>query len=463
MNKGHAQERERPQPVPSNLFTREYFTSDCDGYTLWLDGSGDIPLRLAMCLDRAKLAPGMRILDIGCGRGELVCEAAVRGCRAFGLDYSEAALELARERADAVQGTAGRATFLAGDAKELPFADASFDRVFMVDVYEHLHPYEIEETLAEVHRILRAGGKLIVHTGPNTWFYSLGLPIARLTMRALLGKTLPTEFRGEYDAIMHVNEQNPVSLRRGLIVGGFDAHVRPVTVLAELPTSLLQKLDIKMSSTPAGFIFGMSLYAEARPLCASEPELRAKRMAELLALEEGEKLLTVGEREARLARGQKPGGIAVTCWERCETDEKFPFPDGSFDALSSQFILDEAQDPAVLVREFGRVLREGGRLALCVRNTLCTGPDPWPGPRPRQEFTPRRLARLLEEEGLEVTSLMTLVPWLGLPVIDRKNLGVRWHGRFRNLPYFRWRGRLLFVGARKPAAGNKRRAGKAGG
>ncbi len=461
MSKG-AKEGERPEPVPAELFTREYFTTDCEGYALWLEGSGAIPLRLSMCLDRAKLTPGMSILDIGCGRGELVCEAAARGCRAFGLDYSEAALELARERAAGLEPVGGRATFLGGDAKALPFGDASLDRVFMVDVYEHLHPYELEETLAEVRRILRPDGKLIVHTGPNTWFYSFGLPIARLSMRVLLGKQLPGEFRGEYDAIMHVNEQNPLSLQRGLAACGFRARVKPVTVLAEPPSSLLQKLDIKMSSTPAGLIFGMSLYAEARPLCESEPELRAKQMAGLTAAGEGERLLAVGEREELFAAGQERGGVEVIRHERCASGESLPFESGSFDAVSSQFSLDTAEDPAALVREFSRVLREGGRLALCVRNDLCPGPDPWPGPRARQGFTPRSLARLLKEEGLEVTRLMTLIPWLGLPVIDRKNLGVRWHGRFRNLPYFRRRGRLLFAGARKPAPARKAGRGKAG-
>ncbi len=457
-----AREGERPDPVPAELFTREYFTTDCEGYALWLEGSGAIPLRLSMCLDRAKLEPGMHILDIGCGRGELVCEAAARGCRAFGLDYSEAALELARERAAALDTVQGRATFLGGDAKALPFGDASVDRVFMVDVYEHLHPYELEETLAEVRRILRPEGKLIVHTGPNTWFYSFGLPIARLSMRVLLGKRLPGEFRGDYDAIMHVNEQNPLSLRRGLAANGFSARVKPVTVLAEPPSSLLQKLDIKMSSTPAGLIFGMSLYAEARPLCGSEPELRAKRMAGLVAAAEGERVLALGEREELFAAGQERGGIEVTRCERCASGERLPFEAGAFDAVSSQFSLDESEDPVALVREFSRVLAEGGRLALCIHNDLYPGPDPWPGPRARQAFTPRSLARLLRSEGLEVTRLMTLIPWLGLPVMDRKNLGVRWHGRFRNLPYFRRRGRLIFVGARKPGRKGKTGYGKAG-
>jgi len=118
------------------------------------------------------LAPGQRLLDLGCGEGRHVIAAhAVEGVDAIGVDLSLEDLATAAERLQAFTdetGTASPALFalLAGDALRLPFPDASFDAVICSEVLEHIPDYR--GALAEICRVLRPGGRLCVSV-PRAW------------------------------------------------------------------------------------------------------------------------------------------------------------------------------------------------------------------------------------------------------------------------------------------------------
>ncbi|MFW6113444.1 MAG: class I SAM-dependent methyltransferase, partial [Actinomycetota bacterium] len=302
-----ARERDadKPEQVSPQLYTREYYTTDCEGYDLFLQGVIELPERIEESLEAAGDLEGKWVLDIGCGRGELTCEAARRGAHAVGIDYAEAAIELSRERSAGMGEDLRRhVQFSLADAKGLSFPDGSFDVVFLVDVYEHLYPGEIAHTLAEVRRVLRPGGVLVVHTGPNTWFYGLGYPLIKTAARLLLRKELPGDLRGQYDDIMHVNEQNPLSLYRGLKGAGYHAKVMPRSFLTGMNPSGWQRFLMRLLfAHPWGYIFCTSLLAEARPWEGGrEPELRVSRMLRMMAPGRGSKVLLVGEAEGMLAR-----------------------------------------------------------------------------------------------------------------------------------------------------------------
>jgi len=105
---------------------------------------------------------GRSVLDLGCGVGTFAVEAARRGAWAVGLDPAAAALEAARAVAGA-EGVEG-ARFVRAEAERIPFAAESFDVVIAADVTEHLDDATLSAALAEVARVLRVGGVLVLYT-----------------------------------------------------------------------------------------------------------------------------------------------------------------------------------------------------------------------------------------------------------------------------------------------------------
>ena len=110
-------------------------------------------------LQDLQLGPDDHLLDVGCGGGILLRQAAATGCRTSGLDHSPDMVALARERAPA-------ADVVEGDAGRLPYPDATFTAVSMSVMFFFLD--DPVAALQECRRVLRPGGRLAVYTtGPE--------------------------------------------------------------------------------------------------------------------------------------------------------------------------------------------------------------------------------------------------------------------------------------------------------
>jgi demethylmenaquinone methyltransferase / 2-methoxy-6-polyprenyl-1,4-benzoquinol methylase len=100
----------------------------------------------------AGAGPGARVLDLGCGTGELGAELAGRGARVIGVDVSGEMLLLARRR------FGRRLSLVQGSAFSLPFADGSLDAAVSGFVLRNLD--DLAGAFAELARVIRPGGTI---------------------------------------------------------------------------------------------------------------------------------------------------------------------------------------------------------------------------------------------------------------------------------------------------------------
>src|SRR5437773_8827276 len=101
-------------------------------------------------IDIAQIVPGMSVLDVACGPGYVSNALRKIGAIPMGIDFSKKTVAIAEKMFPGIR-------FTQGDAQELPFTDASFDRVLMN--FGLLHLSQPEKACAEAFRALKSAGK----------------------------------------------------------------------------------------------------------------------------------------------------------------------------------------------------------------------------------------------------------------------------------------------------------------
>jgi SAM-dependent methyltransferase len=108
-------------------------------------------------LARLNLTPGTRMLDVGCGAGQIAIPAARAGVNVTGVDIAANLIEQARTRA-AAEGLSVQLD--EGDAETLPYEDATFDVV--VSLIGAMFAPRPERVAAELVRVCRPGGRIVM-------------------------------------------------------------------------------------------------------------------------------------------------------------------------------------------------------------------------------------------------------------------------------------------------------------
>lgn len=200
-----------------------------------------------------------RLLDVGCGRGELLRQFAEAGARnVFGMDFSAAAVQQARALLAPVLGRAAETRVRQGSVTEATlYEPGAFDVAFMTDVVEHLPDADLHAGLVNVASWLKPGGALVVHTFPTLGPHSIYRFVLRVT-----GKT---EALAKLDAI-HCNVQTRASLHTALTRAGFGVEKMFLRNDLVHTSSLYQRLPAGMIKTGLRLIFNDLL--GSRPVAA---------------------------------------------------------------------------------------------------------------------------------------------------------------------------------------------------
>ncbi len=152
----------------------------------------------------ARILPGQRVLDIGCGTGTLTILAQQLHPQAevVGLDPDPKALAIARRKSERAGATVH---FDRGFSDDLPYAPTSFDRVLSSFMFHHLTRDEKLGTLRDVRRVLRSGGSLhLLDFGqPRSRYSSI---LARLLHR---GEHLRDNIEGRIPSFMSESGFSP--------------------------------------------------------------------------------------------------------------------------------------------------------------------------------------------------------------------------------------------------------------
>jgi SAM-dependent methyltransferase len=111
----------------------------------------------------AKVAPGGRLLDLGCGEGRHCFVAARMGFRPTGVDYEPLAIRRACDRAEQA-GLLDRVYFVVADIFALPFRRASFDVLLDYGCLHHQRKSDWGRYRAAVLSVLKPGGHLLLST-----------------------------------------------------------------------------------------------------------------------------------------------------------------------------------------------------------------------------------------------------------------------------------------------------------
>jgi 2-polyprenyl-3-methyl-5-hydroxy-6-metoxy-1,4-benzoquinol methylase len=197
-------------------YSTVYYLNECEGAEQFKQTQGkqvrDERLRAVAAI--ASLKSRGRVLDLGCGRGELAHCFAELGFEVTAIDYSAAAIELAEKCFAGEEQLRARAELICDDVCTAPWSGL-YDVIIASDLIERISPPELDELYARIARHLAKGGIFVVHTYPNLWFFKYDY-VQRRRIAEYIGAYLPKEPRTRYELLMHINEQSPPVLKKSL-------------------------------------------------------------------------------------------------------------------------------------------------------------------------------------------------------------------------------------------------------
>jgi 2-polyprenyl-3-methyl-5-hydroxy-6-metoxy-1,4-benzoquinol methylase len=234
--------------VPPQLYDEEYYLGGNNGFKEYNQGlDGEMHDKFKRVFRYVQIAAGDHVLDLGCGRGELLYYCVKKGAaKALGLDYSEDAIKISKRTIEMLpEDLRPKAQAVACNSEEYEFSD-TYDTIFLIEVAEHMNDGQLKKLFAKAKQILKSDGKIFIVT-PNDLYESYFQPVKmfldipfrfiKYALRIPRGKFKPKslgEFfkqackfridRGEIHRQMHCNVSNAAYFRK-LLSKDFDLNI----------------------------------------------------------------------------------------------------------------------------------------------------------------------------------------------------------------------------------------------
>ena len=146
----------KEEVISPDIYTHEYYLTDnegCKEYHLGLDEH--MHDKFERCLRLAQIKEGEYVLDVGCGRGELVYYAVKQGAaKALGVDYSSAAIDIAQETIKRLPtDLQNKADAVVCHSEDYEYPD-TYDVIFFVEIAEHFVQHFLIQRLDEAHVVV---------------------------------------------------------------------------------------------------------------------------------------------------------------------------------------------------------------------------------------------------------------------------------------------------------------------
>jgi SAM-dependent methyltransferase len=214
----------------------------------------------------SRLGGAATVLDVGCGTGGML--ARLSRVRSLGVDLSPAALSHARRR--------GLRAVARASAGALPFPDGSFDAVLALDLLYHRDVDDEGAALAECRRVVRPGGRIMIHAAAYRWLYGSHdravHGVRRYTVAGLRGLVLAAGLE-----VVELSYRNALALPWAVVSRGLGKvrdwqgrrETAPISDLRPLPAWLNAALEIGARAENAWLRFaplpvGLSVWCVAR-------------------------------------------------------------------------------------------------------------------------------------------------------------------------------------------------------
>jgi len=257
--------------IDPKVFNKKYYYDVCLGSEEFRKSGGlTLHPKVKKMIDNIGITRNMRVLEIGCGRGDTAMYVAKKAQSIIATDYSPAAIAIANKiRKKYPERVRDKVTFQVKNATQLNFKANSFDLILLIDTIDHLTGREQEVLFKNMVRMLSNKGTLFVRTCSNKILLSYVYPhytyyinkiVTRIDkmVKGISYASLPKDPRTRDEKIQHINESDYFRLQRLFTKYSFRGPIKGETGLIKEGKGL--------RTTFYNFIIGYHPFSQHYPL-----------------------------------------------------------------------------------------------------------------------------------------------------------------------------------------------------